>query len=984
VRLAAPTRNDLEYWMKGIREITKKWGTAFQENVFTAMTNVIQTAPGGITPPLYVGEEIVNVLPFVHLDQAVVLCFLTNFRIHLMRPRPALPESIKGVNLPESQCKQATKHSVPITAIYKAEKIDVEKEKLGIDLYCRDLRRITIKFDSHQQQSTGTDPRNQILHHLSLFTPEKKENIFAYQHYKVCVTEKVPSAKDGVCNNYGYVRYNYEAEFKRLGLPNNYWKISDINKNYELCSSYPAVLCLPQHFENTFIKKVSKFRTRNRIPALSWIHPTNGAVMCRCSQPRRGVTGATNAYDEEYLEFLATQGSNPGRLWVYDARSEAAAIGNLAIGGGFEDGYKNCKVVFCDVENIHAVRGSWKTLMKLCEAGGGDDLVWYNKLQECGWFVLLYRVMLASLRVVASLSAGESVLVHCSDGWDRTAQMTSISTLLLDPYYRTFNGFQLLIEKEWLSFGHQLSLRTGIETMAGDSSSEESPIFLQFLECVYYLKTVFPTAFEFNEDFLIAIFDNLYSACFGTFLCNSEKERLEKQIPTSTVSFWAHIDLNRECYINDWYAPVNEVLVPSVGVGHIQIWRRLWYRWDPIERKARTAKDKKLKALRDEFKSLGGNMAELVKANPSVSNPHNVKFARYAPNDNLQGSGGNDKPGAWSTTNPFLTRSPTSSESEPFWLKSTVNRTHEPVAEGDGDDIPPDFDGDAVEMKLIASNTAEKAAASANTGAQPPASEGQDGTALVEKIRKRKVTLYRVQHQDEVPEPEDIDLTDAAELLEAGGGVSGGEESSSSSDEASDYHSESSETQSTGGEWTGAISFAFDPFGPMDPAPASKPQPATPSSARGARPPVDREPVSRPSGSKRSTTDGEKTGPTPRTTPGFEKRSTTEGDSTPNSARAWPPRRSDPSINEEQVSPTTSPRKPQPPIPTKYKVATPSQQQLNTLTPSKDPTSPRLKTPPPTPPKQWTIPKHLSPKIQLILQEIGPPPPEAVPKPTKK
>lgn len=27
-RLAAPTRNDLEYWMKGLREISKKYGTA--------------------------------------------------------------------------------------------------------------------------------------------------------------------------------------------------------------------------------------------------------------------------------------------------------------------------------------------------------------------------------------------------------------------------------------------------------------------------------------------------------------------------------------------------------------------------------------------------------------------------------------------------------------------------------------------------------------------------------------------------------------------------------------------------------------------------------------------------------------------------------------------------------------------------------------------------------------------------------------------
>lgn len=29
------------------------------------------------------------------------------------------------------------------------------------------------------------------------------------------------------------------------------------------------------------------------------------------------------------------------------------------------------------------------------------------------------------------------VLVHCSDGWDRTPQIVALSKLLLDPYYRT-------------------------------------------------------------------------------------------------------------------------------------------------------------------------------------------------------------------------------------------------------------------------------------------------------------------------------------------------------------------------------------------------------------------------------------------------------------------------------------------------------------------------------------------------------------------
>lgn len=32
---------------------------------------------------------------------------------------------------------------------------------------------------------------------------------------------------------------------------------------------------------------------------------------------------------------------------------------------------------------------------------------------------------------------GRPVLVHCSDGWDRTPQIVALGQILLDPYYRT-------------------------------------------------------------------------------------------------------------------------------------------------------------------------------------------------------------------------------------------------------------------------------------------------------------------------------------------------------------------------------------------------------------------------------------------------------------------------------------------------------------------------------------------------------------------
>jgi len=53
------------------------------------------------------------------------------------------------------------------------------------------------------------------------------------------------------------------------------------------------------------------------------------------------------------------------------------------------------------------------------------------------------------------------VLIHFSDGWDRTSQLSSLSQICLDPYFRTIDGFMALVEKDWVSFGHRFRDRCG-------------------------------------------------------------------------------------------------------------------------------------------------------------------------------------------------------------------------------------------------------------------------------------------------------------------------------------------------------------------------------------------------------------------------------------------------------------------------------------------------------------------------------------------
>ena len=50
------------------------------------------------------------------------------------------------------------------------------------------------------------------------------------------------------------------------GLPNESWKITRINEEYEVCETYPAVWAVPAAISDNELKVVANFRSRGRIP----------------------------------------------------------------------------------------------------------------------------------------------------------------------------------------------------------------------------------------------------------------------------------------------------------------------------------------------------------------------------------------------------------------------------------------------------------------------------------------------------------------------------------------------------------------------------------------------------------------------------------------------------------------------------------------------------------------------------------------------
>jgi len=128
---------------------------------------------------------------------------------------------------------------------------------------------------------------------------------------------------------------------------------------------------------------------------------------------------------------------------------------------------------------------------------------WLSQLESSRWLHNLSALINAASFVVATVDKhARPVLIHCSDGWDRTPQITTLAEIMLDSYYRTIEGFQTLIQREWIAFGHKFADRCGHGNGINDSN-ERSPVFLQWIDCIYQLFSQNPTAFEFNEMFLV-------------------------------------------------------------------------------------------------------------------------------------------------------------------------------------------------------------------------------------------------------------------------------------------------------------------------------------------------------------------------------------------------------------------------------------------------------------------------------------------------
>ena len=466
-----------------------------------------------------------------------------------------------------------------------------DKDSKIIKITLKDYRSYKIKACS-----------NNILNILNNSFNNEQDLMLYAKNYKILrYKEKIVYPKNG------WELYDPYCEYLRQGI-NDQFNFSEINLNYNVCETYPSVLVVPKEFNYNGIYIIASSRMKNRFPVLSYYYHAitdkslpkeKGEIksyLYRSSQ----IISKSQIFEIEYMNKIMNIENNGKGFIIFDCRPYLNAKANSFKGAGVEDikQYKNCQeLIFGNIENIHCVRKSLKAA--LLKAYYGNETIvkgkisfninnlnmknFLTKFEDTKWLKYISDLLLGSITVVNHLLKGVNVLVHCSDGWDRTSQICSLVQIILDPFFRTIEGFAVLIEKEWVSFGHPFAIRNGC-SFQKDSKKERSPIFIQFIHAVHQMTLQYPTAFEFNSNLLLFLCREIYSNKYGTFLFNCERDLVKNGGMENTISIWSDVFLEKNKYINDIYKEMKEPINVKGELQYLNVWNDYFFQFDKLGR----------------------------------------------------------------------------------------------------------------------------------------------------------------------------------------------------------------------------------------------------------------------------------------------------------------------------------------------------------------------------------------------------------------
>nr|XP_046149096.1 myotubularin-related protein 9 isoform X2 [Oncorhynchus gorbuscha] len=427
----------------------------------------------------------------------------------------------------------------------------------------------------------------------------------------------------------GWKSFLPEDAFKDLESMTEEWRLTDVNKDYSVCSSYPPLVAVPKDVDDDTLRKAAAFRHGGRFPVLSYYHKKNGMVMMRSGQPLTGTNGRRCKEDEKLINATLRAGK---RGYIIDTRTVSVAQQAKARGGGFESeaNYPQWRRIHKAIERSSILQESLIKLVEACNDQSHSMDRWLSKLEASNWQTHVKEILTTACLAAQCIDReGASVLVHGTEGTDSTLQVTSLAQIILDPACRTIQGFQALVEREWLQAGHPFQQRCSQSAYSNSKPRGEAPVFLLFLDCVWQILRQFPCSFQFSQHFLVLLFEHTYASQFGTFMCNSASERSKLNLSQKTVSLWSWVNRPQEVerLSNPLYEANCLVIWPSVAPQSLLLWEGVFLRWKRSSRCLDEAYDEMVhiiqynKELQNKVNNLRRQLAQLETEEPLLQTP---------------------------------------------------------------------------------------------------------------------------------------------------------------------------------------------------------------------------------------------------------------------------------------------------------------------------------------------------------------------------
>ena len=376
---------------------------------------------------------------------------------------------------------------------------------------------------------------------LQEFNPQNnsnQENIIQNNDHQININSLISSEKNRILFRFGKFCYNENRENNRMGISLQQWKFTSLlsseskksNPKENLQIRFGKQILIPFDINNKLLKRASKVREGGQFPVLTWGHPSKGSylfiglktkeqtvvpqvnIVPSGNQGSPAVTSNLNIKklspehweaDQKYIEILQTL-CNSSQLHFADIgaqfRENRAKVNSTCP-------YPNCTLILLEQPTQNSLKNSLLNLYKKLTSSKINGMTcpedFIDIFRESQWTSTSNTLTLNAICLARLLGYGESVVIESGpEDYYSVIQLSSLVQLIVDPYYRTLDGFVVLLQKEW--FSYLIGTRENPTLMW--ELRKNDPFFapfIQFLEIVWKLLQVFPHSFQFNSKLLL-------------------------------------------------------------------------------------------------------------------------------------------------------------------------------------------------------------------------------------------------------------------------------------------------------------------------------------------------------------------------------------------------------------------------------------------------------------------------------------------------